>query len=121
MFNRFAIVVLLGLISGIANAADINYTWNHATTRLDGAPITGARSYVLTVTKGTATVATATSTGTSYTVTGLTSGDYVARIATVEAGLTGPQSAPITVNIPAEPSSPGSLRGVVITVSVTIQ
>jgi len=104
-----------------AFAHDIVFTWSHATTRIDGSPITGARSYVLSVTKGGVSVANATATDTTHTITGLTSGEYVARIATVEAGMTGPQSAPVTVIIPAEPSAPAALKGVVITVNVTIQ
>lgn len=114
--------VLLGLLlSAHALAHDITYTWTHATTRTDGTAITGARSYVLNVSKGGVTVANVTATGTTHTVTGLSSGEYVARIATVEAGMTGPYSVPVTTIIPAEPSAPAGLRGVVITVNVTIQ
>ena len=115
-----AIALLLSCASQ-AFAHDIIFTWLHATTRTDGTAITGARSYVLNVSKGGVSVANVTATGTTHTVTGLTSGEYVARIATVEAGMTGPYSAPVTTIIPAEPSAPGSLRGVVITVNVTIQ
>lgn len=103
-----------------AFAHDITYTWTHATTRTDGTAITGARSYVLNVSKGGVSVANVTATGTTHTVTGLSSGEYVARIATVEAGMTGPYSAPVTTIIQPEPSAPGSLRGVVITVNVSI-
>lgn len=78
---------------------DIGYTWTHATKRTDGSAITGLRSYVLTVTKDGAVIATATTSGTEHAVTGLGPGEYQARIATVEDSRTGPQSDPITVVI----------------------
>lgn len=108
------------MLSTMAQADDIVYTWGHSTTRTDGVTITGPRSYVLNVTKAGVNVANATTAGTTHTVTGLSSGTYSARIATIEAGRQGPWSEPITTVIESPPSAPGSLRGVVITVNVTI-
>lgn len=119
--KKILLAALFSLMSAISLADDIAYTWTHSTTRTDGTPIVGTRSYVLEVSKSDVVVATATPTGTDHTITGLSSGTYSARIATVESGRQGPWSPSVTTIIDAPPATPGSLRGVVITVNVTIQ
>lgn len=115
------IAAALIALAPLAQADDITYAWEHATTREDGSAITGIRSYVLEVSRAGVIVATAGPTGTAHTVTGLGAGTYSARVATVESGRQGAWSPAITTTIDAQPAAPGSLRGVVVTVNVTIQ
>lgn len=116
-----ALVLLLSCASQ-AFAHDIIFTWSHATTREDGKPITGERSYILKLMRGGEEVGRIGVVGTDYTFTGLDSGDYQGVIATIEGGMVGRDSAPVDVSIPFPPSAPSDLRhSITVTVNVTIQ
>ena len=94
----------------VASAHDIEFTWQHATTRTDGSQITGERVYDLRLTRDGVEVGRAAPTGTDHTFTGLEPGSYRGTIRTVEAGMVGPESAPVDVVIPFPPSAPSGLR-----------
>lgn len=119
------LLAMLMMLSTMAQADDIVYTWQHATTYTDGSAITatGERSYILHVSKTndfTVLEKNLGATGTTVTADKLSAGTYYARIATVVAGRTSAWSPTISTKIDAPPAAPGSLRGVVITVNVTI-
>jgi hypothetical protein len=116
------IAIALLALSSIASAHDIVATWQHATTRTDGTPITGTRSYSLRLYRGTELVSSANPTGTGHEFTGLTEGAYTLRIATIEGSRQGPDSDPVAVEIPFPPSAPTGLNPVVrIRVDITVE
>lgn len=117
---RRLLIAVVMLATMAAQADDIVYTWTHATTRTDGSAITGARSYVISVQRTGAPAIELTATGTTATAANLDPGTYSAKIATVEAGRAGPWSAPVVATITAPPAAPGSLKGVTVTINVTI-
>ena len=119
------------LCSASAFAEGIVYTWAAPTVRADGVRITGAVSYVLQGSYGSAFTASTEvkSATTTATIDNLVPGTYYARIATIEDGRQGPWSPTVSVVLPALPAAPASLRGSVVynvnlsgsTVNVTIQ
>lgn len=109
---RLLICALLAL-APLAQADEpaVNYTWQDATTRTDGKPITGQRHYVLTIQHDNDPAFTVETAGTSHLVDPALYGTYTARIATVEDGRRGSDSAPVTVEVKAPPASPDGLGG----------
>ena len=115
-----ALALLLSCASQ-AFAHDIIFTWSHATTRTDGKPITGERSYILKLMQGGKEIKRIGVVGTDYTFTGLESGEYQGVIATIEGGMVSEDSAPVEASIPFPPSAPSDLRhSITVTVNVSI-
>lgn len=118
-----SVLLVLLMMSSLSVLADgIAYTWTAPTLRTDGVRITGTLSYVVQGSySSTFTSSTEIKSSTlSATIDNLTAGTYYARIATIEDGRQGPWSSAVSVVLPALPAAPGSLRGTVITVNLTI-
>ena len=114
--------VFLMLLPFSVMAHDIDVTWQHATTRLDGSTITGERAYIIRLLRDGQEIARAGAVDTDHSFTGLDSGAYQVAISTIEAGMVGPESAPVDVVIPFPPEAPTGLTPVVrIRIDITVE
>lgn len=105
------LLIAVVMLATMAQADGINYKWTHATTRVDGNPITGQRHYVLTIQHDSDPEFIVETAGTSHLVDPALYGTYTARIATVEDGLRGAESLPVIVDVKAPPVAPKGLTG----------
>ena len=93
--------IFLMMLSFAVSATDIQLTWDLPTEREDGSAIEAIDRFNIyqTINNGGSTILEVASTGTSYQISDVETGNYTFQISTVEAGQEGALSDPISVNV----------------------
>jgi len=116
--SRLLLFTALFALASTANSAGLLFTWNDATTRVDGTLIDGEKRYHLRISRDGAELPIVVVGGdlTSYLLSDVSPGTYTAQIATSEDGRIGGYSTPlVTVIGEIEAARPST-----VTISVSL-